>query len=823
MAEVDIGINIDSKKAQKDLASFSKAASASIAGITNNVGKLAVGFAAVFGTKKLIDAASQQEASVQKLNTALALTGEFTEETSKSFQNFASELQANSTIGDELSLEMLALAKAMGATNDQAKQVVQAAADMSAITGTSLDSNVRNLAKSLGGVAGRLAEVEPNVRSLTKEQLLAGEAIDLVAKKYIGGAKSLTKTFSGAATQASNSFGDLLEKLGDYIIKNPIMINALSFAAAQFDKLGAFIESNRKSITEFIKNGLVTLVRFIPKLIRVVGNLVAGFKTIPAIFDFVVMKAAGFIKSLLNGFSHGFSTLLDIVIKGLAPIEKIFETTGSALEGLGVISSGTASSFTSAFSGLKNAQTNVVSFVEGVSSSFGNMEMAAKESFEQTVASAQSTKEGFDQAADSADAMADSLESTLNEADAASESLFQLSQKNKANAESAKLTTAELNKQAEAAKKLAEANKKTLEGQIASPLFSQAAEGTEKTFAGFALGIVKAFSEGAEGAKRIITNAGANLAETFLPGAGAVVGPLLGVLSQGKEATKQFVRDFADSFPILVEAIAESAPIFAEEIIKATPRIAAALTRSFVEGIVFNLKKITGQVKEFFKPLVLFIRDGLFGIVSGIGSAVVGIFTDFLPKIPQFLMSGVESLFDLLKDILLAPFRPIIAAIESLLGFKIEFPELPKIEINGDGFKKIVNNMLSALLFVPNKLIDLINGLKIPKVDVDFKVLGKRVNFTLIPEVDLIPGDFSKIEVPALARGGEIPEGFPNDTFPARLTSGENVVDRSTNDELKAFLRNQNGGQNVTIKLQVGEKQLADVMLNLNRQGFRTV
>ena len=39
-----------------------------------------------------------------------------------------------------------------------------------------------------------------------------------------------------------------------------------------------------------------------------------------------------------------------------------------------------------------------------------------------------------------------------------------------------------------------------------------------------------------------------------------------------------------------------------------------------------------------------------------------------------------------------------------------------------------------------------------------------------------------------LEKGGEIPTGFPNDTFPARLTSGENVVDRSTNDRLKGFL-----------------------------------
>lgn len=34
----------------------------------------------------------------------------------------------------------------------------------------------------------------------------------------------------------------------------------------------------------------------------------------------------------------------------------------------------------------------------------------------------------------------------------------------------------------------------------------------------------------------------------------------------------------------------------------------------------------------------------------------------------------------------------------------------------------------------------------------------------------------------------EVPSGYPNDTFPARLTSGERVVDAGTNEDLKGFL-----------------------------------
>jgi hypothetical protein len=67
-----------------------------------------------------------------------------------------------------------------------------------------------------------------------------------------------------------------------------------------------------------------------------------------------------------------------------------------------------------------------------------------------------------------------------------------------------------------------------------------------------------------------------------------------------------------------------------------------------------------------------------------------------------------------------------------------------------------------------------------------------------------------------------VPAGYPNDSFPAKLTSGEAILPTDTVAKLESFLANGGGaGQNVTVNLVVGEEQLAKVMLNLNRQGFR--
>jgi hypothetical protein len=77
-----------------------------------------------------------------------------------------------------------------------------------------------------------------------------------------------------------------------------------------------------------------------------------------------------------------------------------------------------------------------------------------------------------------------------------------------------------------------------------------------------------------------------------------------------------------------------------------------------------------------------------------------------------------------------------------------------------------------------------------------------------------------------LAEGGTVPTSpaYSNDKFgPVMLSGGENVMDYSTNQKLNAYLDNQaNQEKSISINLQVGEKDLASVMLALNQRGFRT-
>jgi hypothetical protein len=78
-----------------------------------------------------------------------------------------------------------------------------------------------------------------------------------------------------------------------------------------------------------------------------------------------------------------------------------------------------------------------------------------------------------------------------------------------------------------------------------------------------------------------------------------------------------------------------------------------------------------------------------------------------------------------------------------------------------------------------------------------------------------------------LASGGDVPmmSRYMGDGYgPVMLDAGESVLDRTTAQRLNRFLDSAGGGQQpqtVNVTLQVGEKELSNVILDLNRRGYR--
>lgn len=327
---VVVDLDIDDSKAKKKTGDFEKDAKnlgeSAGAKFAKSFGLALVGLTAgiAVGLKKAVGAAIEQENALAKLNQSLASSGRFTREASLDMQNFASQLQSVTIVGDETTLGLLSLANNMARSTDEAKKMVSAALDLSAATGLSADNAIKNLGKTLAGLTGELGESVPELRSLTAEQLKAGLAIDVIAKKYDGFAKNEANTFSGAMKQSANSFGDFLEKVGDFITKNPVLISFLKSNNTLLQRMNEFIDDNKVAITAFVNGALHFMIDALIGTVFFLDAVTRGFQTLLGVVQAVslpIQAAILPIKALFTSLDEEiqkFQGLTQIMQQNLA-------------------------------------------------------------------------------------------------------------------------------------------------------------------------------------------------------------------------------------------------------------------------------------------------------------------------------------------------------------------------------------------------------------------------------------------------------------------------------------------------------------------------
>ncbi len=202
--------------------------------------------------KSSIEAAQKQEDAINKLNTALKLSGNFTEETSKDFQEYATQLQKTTKFGDELILENAALIQSLGQLDREGLKVATTAAlDLSSALGIDLTSAATLVGKAAAGEVSSFSRYGLVIQKGATDAETFAKALEAINSKFGGSAAAQVKTFSGALAVTGNAIDDLAEEFGFLITQNPIVIAGLSAVGKAFEGLTGFINENRKDIILF--------------------------------------------------------------------------------------------------------------------------------------------------------------------------------------------------------------------------------------------------------------------------------------------------------------------------------------------------------------------------------------------------------------------------------------------------------------------------------------------------------------------------------------------------------------------------------------------
>lgn len=383
-----------------------------------------------------------------------------------------------------------------------------------------------------------------------------------------------------------------------------------------------------------------------------------------------------------------------------------------------------------------------------------------------------------------------------------------------------------------------------------------------QTQIGALVGVTAEFVKGAEGAGKAVSGILGAVVNTLLPGIGGVAAQLFETLAQGPEKVKALVTSFVDAIPGIITTIASSIPIFFTAIIDQVPFLIDAIIASLDEVIIGLAKSIGPIVQSIIKSLINLPRlladqvpiivtafideipkiifafidqipiliDGIImnlpRLIDGLIAGFINLVTILVDKAPDIITKLVEKAPLLISE-LISKLPLLIADLASRLPeLAIKFvtaiiSQTP--DIAGAFSLQLIDKLPGiATSFLKNLLAGLKDGLDklIKSLDPREKV-GK---FFSLNDDGGIGGFLRGI---GLAEGGVIPQGFPNDTFPARLTSGERVISPGENERLSQFLdRAEQGGgtgapQNLTVNLMIGEEQLANVILQLNQRGFR--
>lgn len=257
----------------------------------------------------------------------------------------------------------------------------------------------------------------------------------------------------------------------------------------------------------------------------------------------------------------------------------------------------------------------------------------------------------------------------------------------------------------------------------------------------------------------------------------------------------------------------------------------------FQKGVLSSANSFLGSVQQgaagvssAFANVAAFATDILF---PGFGQLVGGVIS-FLAQGPEAVKAQIQAFIDNIPLIIDAIILSIPAVIEVLAA------NAPKIALSLANQMPFIATVLAIELVksMPTIAKGFVDGLiaetgriaqaiaDAVKQAVSFGTSAGGKGGVLGAVINPVGAIGKKLK---FADGGVVPGGFPNDSFPAQLTSGEGVIPVDTMRRLDQYLSRADGGGSQSsgggttiIKLVVGEQELANVLLNLNRQGFRT-
>jgi hypothetical protein len=234
---------------------------------------------ALFG-KASIDAAIESERAVQAFNNALGRTGQFTQEASQRFQEFASGLQSSTGFADEAILGVATKIQNLAQLSaPELERTTKVALDLSKALGIDLEQAATLVGKAANGQVSAFTRLGIEIRKGRTDAETFDNALRTLEARFGGASAAALNTYAGATQNLSNSFGDIFEEFGKLTTSSPKLIALINALAGEFSRIaGGIAELGRTSnFTDQLTQSFVALsgvlINFVIRPLEFIGRI----------------------------------------------------------------------------------------------------------------------------------------------------------------------------------------------------------------------------------------------------------------------------------------------------------------------------------------------------------------------------------------------------------------------------------------------------------------------------------------------------------------------------------------------------------------------
>lgn len=165
-----------------------------------------------------IDSYMEQERAENRLAMAMKNMGTYSQNAHDSLVQFANQLQETTAISDEAAIEVMALLKTFGMSDEYVRKTTLAVADLSVALGVDLQTAAKIMGKAFAGETGTLSRYGIIVDSTKVGVQKFDEVLKQVQGRFGGFAQDELSTYAGRWQHLKNRVGEAAEAVGKFLL-----------------------------------------------------------------------------------------------------------------------------------------------------------------------------------------------------------------------------------------------------------------------------------------------------------------------------------------------------------------------------------------------------------------------------------------------------------------------------------------------------------------------------------------------------------------------------------------------------------------------------